>query len=337
METIKIWHVWSSPTNGQHLESFVEMLTADDSLLICSAEESYYPARQLIEKTVPYDDTGWPQSFGNYNKFKKNLSKLKSVKIIIGSDDSKVIDSYLDIGAVYSWSNFFLYRAISKLNDNELSDNTFKKLFLSMNTKAHYHRCELMDLLSQYNLLESGIYSWHNHPTRKEDGVYKWKSWFPTVVNFDVNYDANNLSRVNQQHHLPSEFSDVFVILVAETYIDQIFITEKTWHPILVEKPFLVYSAPGFYKRLLQYGIELYDEIFDYAFDNELDDTMRATMICKELLKIKDLDLSMLHDKIKHKLTKNKQCAYNLVKQKIGVPSSAFEFEQYKKLLEDVS
>jgi hypothetical protein len=336
METIKIWHIWSDPIKNQHLEFFVETLTSEDSLLICSAEESYYPAKQLIEKTVPYDSNGWPQFFGNYKKFKNNLSKLKSVKIIIGSDDPKVVESYLDIGIVCSWSTFFLYRSISKLNNSAISNNTFKKLFLSMNTKAHYHRCELMDLLSRHNLLDLGIYSWHNHPTRREDGVYTWKWWMPSIINFDVNYDANNLSRVIQQHQIPKEFNDVFVIIVAETYIDQIFITEKTWHPILVEKPFLVYSAPGFYKRLSQYGIELYDEIFDYSFDSELNDTMRATMICKELVKIKDLDLSMLHDKIKHKLTKNKQCAYNLVKQEIGVPSEAFEFTQYKKLLEEI-
>lgn len=331
---IKFWHIWSDPLQHKYLEAAVNNLSFNDSLVICSAEESYFPASELIEKTVPIIDNQWPDSFGNFEKFKEKLKSLKSVDIILGSNDPKVLESYLELGTVHPWPNFFLYRSMAKINKTKLSNNNFKKLFLSMNTKAHYHRCEMFDLLCHFNLLDRGIYSWHNHPTRREDIKYKWKFWTPAVVTFDNDYQADSLSRVDQQHIIPKEFNDAFIILVTETYVDQIFITEKTWQPILVEKPFLVYSAQHFYKSLTQQGFELYDEIFDYSFDQEPDNSKRAELICQELIKIKDLNLEELHNKIKHKLTKNKKIAHNIIKNKIGVPKIVSQFEHYNNLKE---
>lgn len=333
------WHIWSDPLDNNFLESYVDNLskTENNSLVICSAEEAYYPASTLIDKTIPIDSDGWPMSFGLFNQFKQKLKNLKSVDIIIGTNDSSVIADYSNLGNVHTWFNFFLYRAFSKLViDHSHIPILSEKIFLSFNTKAHYHRCLLMDMLAKHDLLRLGYYSWHNQPTGWSDQQYQWQHWNPIPVSIDGMYDPLDISRLDIQHHLPSEFTSVFMILVPETSVEYIFITEKTWHPILAGKPFLSFAAPGFHNMLKHYGFDLYEEIFDYSFDNELNSSLRAEKICKEISKLISLDLDLLTDQLKHKIDKNKNLALGMLKNEIGVPDIAREFEDYNKLLDTV-
>jgi hypothetical protein len=331
------WHIWDD-SKTIPLERYVRELSTDskNSLILCSAEESY-PARMLIEKMIPVDSDGWPTSFGDYPQFIQNLKKLETVDIIIGSKDPTIVSDYLILGAVHSWSNFFLYVAYDKLDISALSNKKiFSKLFLSMNTKAKYHRCLLMDLLHRDSLTDEGTYSWHQEPVSWEEGVYNWQYWEPKKVSFDEHYDPTSQNRVLHQHKLPKEFDHSFLILVPETYVDQVFITEKTWHPILSEKPFISYAAPFFHRELENQGFELYTEIIDYSFDSELDFKIRAELIVKELSRLKVLDFNKLHEIIEPKLKKNKQVAINIMKNKIGVPAIAYQCSQYSELVSRV-
>ena len=272
-----------------------------------------------------------------FDQFKQKLKNLKSVDIIIGTDDSSVIADYSNLGKVHTWFNFFLYRAFSKLViDQSPVPILSEKIFLSFNTKAHYHRCLLMDMLAKHDLLRLGYYSWHNQPTGWSDQQYQWRYWDPTPMSIDVMYDPLDNSRLDMQHHLPSEFTNVFMILVPETSIEYIFITEKTWHPILAGKPFLSFAAPGFHSMLKHYGFDLYDEIFDYSFDNEVDDVIRVEKICKEISKFEMLDLDRARTAIEYKINKNKNLALDMLKNEVGVPDIAREFEDYNKLLDTV-
>lgn len=325
------WHIWGDDPAKRPLEFFVKELTPNDTLTVCSAEESYYPANQLIDKDPPLD---FPDSFGNYPEFIKNLKKLKQVDFILGVNDKHVVDEYLKLGNVHSWDTFFLFLSFIKIDTSHLIADDYKKVFIFMNTKAHTHRCLLMDIVSYYDLLPYSIYSWHNSPTTWQTVPHMWKAWEPKEVTFDSNYDAHSKDRGEMQHIIPKEVNDVFMFLVSETFVNQNFITEKTWHPILLGKPFLTYGCPGFYQKLTKYGFKLYNEIFDYSFDIETKDSLRAELIAQEIFKIKDLDLNDLYTSIKNKLEYNKNLALDMIKNKVGVPEIAYSFEPYKEILD---
>lgn len=327
------WHIWGDDPAINPIEFFIKKLSSEDTLTICSAEESYYPTHQLIDKTPPID---FPDNFGNYPEFLKNIKKIKKVDTILGVNDKHVVDEYKLLGNVHTWDTFFLFVSFLKMNKTHVKNDNYKKLFLFMNTKAHSHRCLLMDIVAYYDLLPHSIYSWHNSPSGWQTAPHMWKSWEPTEVTFDENYDSKSLNRGKQQHIIPKEVNDIFMFLVSETFINQKFITEKTWNPILLGKPFLTYGCPGFHKKLQEYGFQLYDEIFDYSFDLCNIDSRRAELITQEIYKIKDLNLEDLHDKIKTKLLYNKSVAIDILKNKIGVPNIAYEFEPYKQILDGV-
>lgn len=331
----KIWHIWSD-ADKSFLESVVNNLEPSDTLTILSAEESYYPARTLIEKTIPLNDDQWPTSFGNYLEFCQKLKKIKNVDIILGSDDPAVVDDYALLGTVHTWSNFFLYRSCAFLNLQKIINTDYnpKKLFISLNTRAHYHRCLLMDLIVGNNLLNDGIISWHNQPADWKNSHYEWKHWSPKFLSFDTDYNVSDKNRLIYQHTLPKELNDVFLMLISETCVDHLFITEKTWHAILAEKPFIVFGSVNFHKKLESMGFELYNDVIDYSFDCENDFRKRASMIIKELQRLNNLNFVDMHRAIEPKLKKNKTRALEMVKNEEGIPKLSYSFKCYKEIIE---
>ena len=328
------WHIWEEP-HPPSLELLASKISNDptNSLLICSAEESYENPKILIERIFPGEEE-WLDDFGNFEQFSKNLSKLKSVDIIIGTPDTKVVEQYNKIGNVQVWDTFFLFRSYANLKTKIDQQADINKVFMSLNTKAHYHRCMMIDRLHQHNLLDKGLFSWHNIPSYSSTiPQYQWTSWDPQIVSFDQNYSVTDGNHLKMQHAIPKESNQCFKFLVNETCTNRLFITEKTWHAILVGKPFLVFASPNFHKYLEDLGFELYDEIFDYTFDNIIDESERCNSIINEIEKISNLNLNNLNTQVKEKVRYNQNKAYEIIKNQIGVPKIAKEFEVYNKLL----
>lgn len=333
---MNIWHIWEEPF-PKSLEQLVKTLAIDpnNSLLICSAEESYSDPLELIEKIHPADDGDWVNDFGNIEQFKQNLTKLKNVDIILGTPDNKIIENYKQLGTVHSWPDYFLFRSYANLSAN-FQPNDIEKIFICLNTKAHYHRCMMIDRLHQKKLLEKGYFSWHDMPSYTSKTQYIWKSWDPKKVTLSDDYNVYDGNHLKSQHTIPDESNKSFMFLVNETCTDRIFVTEKTWHPILIGKPFLSFASPNFHKYLQQLGFVLYDEIFNYDFDNILNDYERCKQIVLEVENISNLDLNQLNNTIQEKIIYNQNHAIELLKTQKNVPNVAKKFNVYNKLLLDV-
>jgi hypothetical protein len=76
--------------------------------------------------------------------------------------------------------------------------------------------------------------------------------------------------------------------LVAETLFDdsKIHITEKTFKPIVMKQPFIVFAGPGALQYLKNYGFRTFDCVWDESYDQEQDHEIRLGKIIKI---IKDL------------------------------------------------
>ena len=109
-----------------------------------------------------------------------------------------------------------------------------------------------------------------------------------------------------------SSFNSLFEI-VLETTRNVIFMTEKTWKPIIYGKPFLIFGAQFFHAKLKEIGFKLFDSVIDYEFDTEPDSEKRASMILTEMNKIKNLKYQDLLDEMKPELEHNKNVAEDLI------------------------
>ena len=250
----------------------------------------------------------------------------KTVTYIFGGADIQQYKKYTDVAKVKLWKDYFLYYAAAGIDTRNTRPEPVDKLFISLNNRGHRHRCILQDLLCKYELLDLGVYSWRNIET--DD--YNFKYWEPKVRLLD-----QRKQRTFQQHLLPRELNTCLINLVPESTTDKVFITEKTFHPILVGKPFLTYGAPGTYNAIQELGFKLHDNIFDYSFDNIQDDTERAEAIVQELAKIKDKDYQLVELKLRDVAKFNKEHAIKLIKNQDNVPNLARKFKYYTKVIKE--
>lgn len=194
------------------------------------------------------------------------------------------------------WFNFTYYEF--KNNYQHFSQLTeITNLYISLNNKAHKHRCMMMDELCRRNLLEYGEISWH-----EPEKHYDWKYWKPELLILDQKYHETLDSYVT----MPPEYGSTLINLVAESTLDATFITEKTCTAIMFNKPFIVFGGMGFHQELLNLGFELYDELFDYSFDNIEDPKIRLDKIISNIENLKDQDYNYLRELTRSKAERNR-------------------------------
>lgn len=276
----------------------------------------------LFQEEQEREFGGMDSSYDFFDSLHNKLIKNNIILIICFSGDSKYnlyscFDRYQNIKIFNTplyFLNFLNYLdkdIISKVSENlqNIKNNqSFKKLFITLNNKPSPERCELLETLSKENLLEHGVYSW------LKDGE----------VNFEFNHFDNNLKKLTSTPKDGRSFywndllyENPLINVVTENLAPGGFvITEKTCKPILIGQPFITLANKNFHKRLSEFGFELYDEIFDYTFDSEDLLQNRISGIVKNLLSLKEKNLSELYNLISDKLEKNKQTALNIIKER---------------------
>jgi hypothetical protein len=218
------------------------------------------------------------------------------------------------------WPTFWLNRTLGNLDLSKQFINTdYKHHFIMMVNRAHFWRCQLLDLLGKHKLIFKGAISWHNMPKFR----YDWKYTKPRIMCLTDNFHNDN-----QHSKVPLEYFNSFAQLVSETSADARWITEKTVTPLMLGKPFIVAGSPGFHKMLKEWGIELYDEIFDYSFDSIIDTEKRYDLLLKnfdELVNYSLRDLNLLYTKIKDKIEYNKTKIFQITADYNNFPNTAKE------------
>lgn len=126
----------------------------------------------------------------------------------------------------------------------------------------------------------------------------EFTSLIPTILNKEPknmtwDYTIDRFYETDQTyefdtHIIPKEYMYGVMDIVIETIIYDFFVTEKTLRPIILEKPFIVFSCKGFHKKLSEYGFKMFDNIIDYSFDEIEDQNLRFEMIFEQLIKLKN-------------------------------------------------
>lgn len=207
---------------------------------------------------------------------------------------------------------------------HQLKHNTF---IVSLNRSAMQHKCQFIDLLSKYNLIEGNIVSWHKQDYKQ----YKFNYFDNQIIRIDdIDTPTSCLS-------YSSEYHNGFLDLVCESYDDFPDISEKTFKAIAAKKLFVSVGYAGLNKQLEMLGFELYTEIFDYSFDEEKEFYKRAESIISQVKEYENSDYTKLYDLVQHKIEHNYQQFLKIANK---VPEEFIEFiqkydvEYYTKLFD---
>ena len=270
----------------------------------------------VVEKIVLYAQHEWEYPAFEYFEQLVDFSNTKNIPFVIvlcttnfsGPMHDTTNERYKNIKLIY-WKTFWLSTVCLNMGSYQIENTDgYSYPFISLNNHAHYFRSLMIDTLAKYNLINNAAITWHEDNRQN----YDYKYWTPEVKILDAHY------RVSKGLHfrLPNEYSQSFMQLVAESSAVHNIMSEKTCMPLIFEKPFLVFGPMGFHEMLVvEYGFQLYDEIFDYSFDKEQDLNVRCDMLLQNIKRVYNLsidELKELHSKILPKILFNSSLARQL-------------------------
>jgi hypothetical protein len=203
-----------------------------------------------------------------------------------------------------------------------------EKSFIFKNANPREQRIYFAAELKNRNLLDTAYYSWLNRyfipDIENTSSLEKYcadksklpqlqkslKEFFknvPYIIDFnghEIEQDLNQRILVNY-HFLNSYFSFVTETTYEDSWEeDVLFITEKTYQPIVNYHPFITASQVDTLTYLKGNGYATFPELFDESYDNELDVKKRSDIILNSIQNFnKDIYFS---DIIKDKLIHNR-------------------------------
>jgi len=201
---------------------------------------------------------------------------FQEIETSIGAEYIYYIGGFDNSDYSFNFSSIPVKEDFIRYADNEILLVDLQHLFLCYNRKPKPHRIELVEKIYKNNLEIHGIVTLGKNDVNydvsqglktdlyltvdenKEDYSYNGK--FLTHHNFGgIPYDLCSLGRLDiwQTH---------FLNIVSETEFnpwDNLFITEKTWKPILGLRPFVVNGQTTIYKYLQDNGFKTFNHYFN--------------------------------------------------------------------------
>lgn len=202
-------------------------------------------------------------------------------------------------------------------------DKPFRKLFAS---SLWYH-----------GLADNGYFSYTGMRYQREynehliDPVYKWDSHWQNVDqlfdNFSMHipFKADELDDIGHNNHKLIDtrfYQDAYFNFVVETHFSKhnIFLTEKTFKPILNLQPFTIVGAPGSLKLLRDLGYETFGDWIDESYDkikNDEDRMFECFALAYEINQKSHEDLITMTKEMIPVLAHNQQVLLNSKRERL--------------------
>ena len=204
------------------------------------------------------------------------LTNYDSNNIVLINSDANVEENYTnwckwnEVSKVFRKCAYTSYVHLSRVVEEAVlqENRQFKsKHFICMNAMTKPHRFAIVDILFANDWHTKGYISYLNR--NGPDETLSTQNFQGQKLCLD--FDRHGINTGKNQQVLPPQYSDACFDIVTESTVSDtsLFITEKTWKPILNKTPFIILGSKDSHKHLEEYfGIKPYTELFDYSFDN---------------------------------------------------------------------
>ncbi len=242
------------------------------------------------------------------------LSKYRLDRTVFVYGDANIEQNYINWCKTNNLKSVFgkciyrpytlLQRSLECHNLNLTQPNlSFKpKHFICLNAVARPHRFEMVNLLYENDWQHKGHISWLR---RHKDVIYPVQdNHYFNQETLQLDFDREEINIGGGGIHsnqllCPPQYRESCFDIVNETIVSDnyLFITDKTWKPILQKTPFIIHGSKNSHKHLEEYfGIKPYTDLFDYKFDT-LDYNERFTSIKDDNLeRLLNMDINELNE-----------------------------------------
>ena len=181
-------------------------------------------------------------------------------------------------------TTYFWFKMYERYKNHKFDFNhTYKNYnFLYLNKTQRNHRDLLFDELMKENILSNSLYSYHHRGIKLNPDfeIKQYKNFYPE-------YGAD-------RDIYEKPYNETVFNIVSETSVDELFITEKTWKPIIAKQLFIVHSKTNFLNDIKKLGFKTYNDLIDETYDtipNLKEKTSAIVSLCKSLKNVNHLEL----------------------------------------------
>lgn len=218
------------------------------------------------KRLICYSGADWNNKFSHEEENNERILEFKRTWQFIEGSGCEVVHIGNSRGKHYFsfWLEFIAQHKKNFKTYNVWDFDTPLKTYMCLNRKPHRHRRELFNCLKNNNLLEYGYVSLGDVEN-------------PVLLDADIvnapgdNAVSGNVGITNDIHSLGhnANWNNHFLNIVSETttYTD-VFITEKTFKPIIGERPFVILGDNNIYKQLKEWGFDTFDDVFGTGYEN---------------------------------------------------------------------
>jgi len=224
--------------------------------------------------------------------------------------DHNVEKSYDDYLAYKHWDkrmdvfsfDYFRYETLQLYPKVNLLERKYKEIkydFLCLNRVARYNRIALYVELKRLGYVDKNLYSYYNienqsvEPNNLSKAEFLLNKYYAPLVkeSLDDKIMLDSIVEHDVEPYLTDErlYKQSFFSLVTETEIDNLFITEKTWKPLIFGHPFIIWGSQGILDYLRSKGFKTYNGIFDETYDTIVDNRQRLNAIVQEVERFSNL------------------------------------------------
>jgi hypothetical protein len=273
----------------------------------------------------------WSQQLGPYD-LDATAWGNKLIRILANSEKSDLKKQICKSRGLSDW--YFFYHGFAALDwyrDGQHIDQQYpiKNAFLSLNHvfDQRSYRLALIARMLDKQIAHKGSISFHttlevvneelfnpdtrlSETSRKlvEDNVDKLMD-LPWKLD-DVPIDGNLSARFGHQEYKLWQSSLWHLVNETVFYEPKLHLTEKTFKPIVAQRPFILVAAPGNLKYLRSYGFKTFGNWIDESYDDLQDPDQRLNAIADEISRFARMhvdDLRNIHKDMLPVLEYNKQ------------------------------
>jgi hypothetical protein len=163
----------------------------------------------------------------------------------------------------------FIHKHLDTFFDSCYTETpNIKKYFMCLNHQPHKHRIEFLNLLHEVGMFHHGIVSAvvpheeytfqnpivlkENRPSHIMEKAYEWEKINETHL-------ANDIISLGDPQYWNSHFCTVVTESVMHS---NVFLSEKTFKPLIGLRPFIILGDEGVYDKLKEYKFDTFEDLF---------------------------------------------------------------------------
>jgi hypothetical protein len=307
----------------------------------------YFLDQEPLTQDTPVIGSSYDVGITSKFFLKLETEKPRLLIIVATSEKSYLKTNMLKLKSqtvkFYDWYYFYHgFAALDWYRDFQYVEPTlfdkFSKVFICYNnliSDFRAYRLHLVSNLLSQDLVRHGLVS-----CRLEDNISNWKK---------IAFDKESPLDINAKKKILQEFpklkgplvidtdtpdgtlsasinfndaTKAFWHIVTETvyFLPKLHLTEKTFKPIAVKRPFILVAAPGNLAYLKSYGFKTFDRWIDESYDQEQDHYVRIEKITAEIKRLCELspdELRAMYEEMKPVLEYNYDYFFNGFKEVI--------------------